>query len=972
MRGGYGALALQFDWAADDAEQIVLRPVTRSRAGSWVRSGISWSSLDYPGYGGYGYGVYGHGRPELPERQVSLLKELLALSGNERYYSKPTVQLDGRSSRRVWDLLAEAQEEGLPLVRSGRLADPVLVHPQPARVELAVVRAAGGLVVRPRLMLGDAELAVQQCLQIGRPVHGLAWCAPVTDLGGRAGRVPERLDLAPLAGGLDPALADLLRAGDLPIPQEDEQTFLREYYPMLRQRVSVTSRDGSVQLPEPEPPVLTLQVAALGAHEVSLTWSWVYGVGAGRRDEPLWPGARAAATARDERAECRIAEAAAAACAGLIELFEPGLSVTGPRLAAEVTLRGVGTARFMTEVLPGLGEVPGVEVQLQLDGPAPAYRETDAAPVISFAGQGTEGDNDWFDLAVTVTIDGEDVPFQQLFVALAQEQSHLILPSGTYFALDRPEYARLAGLIAESRALTDSPAGTVRLNRFQAGMWAEVEQLGEVTGQATQWQAGVRALLAATPVAPDLPQGLKATLRPYQAEGFGWLATLFVHGLGGVLADDMGLGKTLQALALMVHAREQGLVTAPFLVVAPTSVVGNWASEAARFAPSVAVEAVSQMQARRGRSLEEVAAGADIVVTSYALFRLEFEQYQALGWAGLVLDEAQNVKNHQSAGYRCARSLSTPFKLAITGTPMENNLMELWSLMSITAPGLFASPTRFTEYYRTPIEKGHDADLLARLRRRIRPLLLRRTKEQVASDLPDKQEQVLELDLNPRHRAVYQTYLQRERQKVLGLLGDLRQNRFEIFRSLTLLRQASLDVSLVDAKHGAVPATKLDALLEQVQDVAREGHRVLVFSQFTRFLTRARDRLDTAGIEYCYLDGSTTRRAAVVNRFRSGTAPVFLISLKAGGVGLNLVEADYVIMLDPWWNPATEAQAVDRAHRIGQTKKVMVYRLVAKDTIEEKVMALKARKSALIGSVLDGGDFAGATLSADDIRGLLE
>jgi SNF2 family DNA or RNA helicase len=250
--------------------------------------------------------------------------------------------------------------------------------------------------------------------------------------------------------------------------------------------------------------------------------------------------------------------------------------------------------------------------------------------------------------------------------------------------------------------------------------------------------------------------------------------------------------------------------------------------------------------------------------------------------------------------------------------------------------------------------------------------MLRRTKEQVAADLPDKQEQVIELDLNPRHRKVYQTYLQRERQKVLGLLGDLRQNRFEIFRSLTLLRQASLDVGLVDPKHKGVPSTKLDALLDQIKDVAQEGHRVLVFSQFTRFLTAARDRLDAAGIESCYLDGSTTRRAAVINRFRTGTAPVFLISLKAGGVGLNLVEADYVIVLDPWWNPATEAQAVDRAHRIGQTKKVMVYRLVAKDTIEEKVMALKARKSALISSVLDEGDFAATTLSADDIRGLLQ
>jgi SNF2 family DNA or RNA helicase len=468
------------------------------------------------------------------------------------------------------------------------------------------------------------------------------------------------------------------------------------------------------------------------------------------------------------------------------------------------------------------------------------------------------------------------------------------------------------------------------------------------------------------------PDGLHATMRPYQLAGFNWLAALYTYRLGGVLADDMGLGKTLQALALICHVRERGLAQAPFLVVAPTSVVFNWAAETARFAPGLRVATVTETRARRGAALTDVVAGADLVVTSYTLFRLEYADYEAVEWAGLLLDEAQSVKNHQSQGYQCVKKLPAPFKLAITGTPMENNLMELWSLLSITAPGLFASPTRFTDYYRTPIEKGKDAALLAQLRRRIKPLLLRRTKEQVAGDLPDKQEQVIELELNPKHRKVYQTHLQRERQKVLGLLGDLARNRFEIFRSLTLLRQASLDVALIDPAYSKIPSTKLDAMMEQVGDIVSEGHRTLIFSQFTRFLDAARRRLAAAGIPYCYLDGSTRNRPAVLAEFKNGTAPVFLISLKAGGFGLNLTEADYCILLDPWWNPATEAQAVDRVHRIGQTRKVMVYRLVAKDTIEEKVMALKATKAALFDSVLDGGAFESAALSAADIRGLLE
>lgn len=296
--------------------------------------------------------------------------------------------------------------------------------------------------------------------------------------------------------------------------------------------------------------------------------------------------------------------------------------------------------------------------------------------------------------------------------------------------------------------------------------------------------------------------------------------------------------------------------------------------------------------------------------------------------------------------------------------------MELWSLLSITAPGLFPNPTRFSHYYARPIEKQADVELLAQLRRRVKPLVKRRTKAQVAADLPAKQEQVLEVELHPRHRKIYQTHLQRERQKVLGLVDDMNKNRFTILRSLTLLRQLSLHAALVDDAHRDIPCAKIDALFEQLCEVTDGGHRALVFSQFTGFLDKVRGRLEAAGVEYCYLDGKTRNRATVLKRFKDSSVPVFLISLKAGGFGLNLTEADYCFLLDPWWNPATEAQAVDRTHRIGQTRNVMVYRLIAKDTIEEKVMALKARKSELFSSVMDDGNVFGASLDADDIRGL--
>jgi SNF2 family DNA or RNA helicase len=364
-------------------------------------------------------------------------------------------------------------------------------------------------------------------------------------------------------------------------------------------------------------------------------------------------------------------------------------------------------------------------------------------------------------------------------------------------------------------------------------------------------------------------------------------------------------------------------------------------------------------------------AAADVVVTTYTLFRLDCDAYRQVAWGALILDEAQYVKNHRGKTYRCARELDAPFKLAITGTPMENNLLELWALLSITAPGLFPDPQQFAEHYARPIERGGDPERLARLRRRIKPLVKRRTKELVSAELPAKQEQTLTVELHPRHRKLYDTHLQRERARVLQLLDDFDRNRVTILTSITRLRQLSLHPRLVDSRHHAVPCAKLGALVEQLDDVVSSGHRALIFSQFTQFLAAVRERLDAEGIGYCYLDGKTRRRQQVLERFRSGDDPVFLISLKAGGVGLNLVEADYCFLLDPWWNPATEAQAIDRTHRIGQTRQVMVYRLIAQDTIEEKVRALADRKAELFRGVIDDGDLFAGGLTADDIRGLL-
>jgi len=341
-------------------------------------------------------------------------------------------------------------------------------------------------------------------------------------------------------------------------------------------------------------------------------------------------------------------------------------------------------------------------------------------------------------------------------------------------------------------------------------------------------------------------------------------------------------------------------------------------------------------------------------------------------WAAVVLDEAQFVKNHQAKTYQAVRRLSARAKFAITGTPLENSLMDLWSLLSIVAPGLHPRPALFKDQWAKPIENAGDAERLAALRRRIRPLMLRRTKEAVATELPPKMEQVLTVDLHPRHRAVYDRHLQRERQRLLGLIDDLNGNRIAILRALTVLRQMSLDPSLVDESYAGLEHQRaVAALVEQLTELSQEGHRALVFSQFTGFLSIVRARLEAEGIAYEYLDGSTRNRAERIAAFREGTAPVFLISLKAGGFGLTLTEADYVFVLDPWWNPAAEAQAIDRTHRIGQTRPVNVYRMVSRDTIEEKVVALQERKRDLFARVVDEGGALSASLTADDLRELL-
>ncbi|THG33356.1 DEAD/DEAH box helicase [Naasia lichenicola] len=943
---------------------LAARPATRGTRGSWIRSAVTWSRLD---------------DAPIHAEQLDVLREFVALyraSTDGQEYSRYTwsaspdwMPLDSLPSRGLWSLIDAVRSAGIPIVHSSKSQPLVRFDDRTATARFDMTLARGRLKVGAEVEI-DGETVPGVVGFLGSPAVGVAWIDAGT---ASADLVIARTDV-PIAS----AVRDVLgRPEPLSIAGAQIEQFENDYLPRLQRLAPVRSSDASYVPPPPARPSLALTIQHEGL-QISLDWAWAYGT-----SRPL----------RDRAVESEIAAAVSWAigfdlplvvgpdAAGTATLEEPA---SGPPFPPRV-LPGANAAVFMAEVLPRLREVP--DLRIAENGDAIDYRLAAEQPVVSIrtdidgidvsADPGDEaglGPRDWLDLDVSVTVEGEKVPFGALFAALSIGDPVFLLPSGTYFPITGPEFDRLRAVIDEAKTLNDRPLERLRVSRYQVDLWQELVELGIVEAQAAEWQAAV-ALLADSAMleAVTPPPTFTAELREYQSSGLAWMHFLRTNGLGGVLADDMGLGKTVQALAMMALAHEeQGEAMAPFLVVAPTSVVGNWVSEAERFAPALRAVAITETGSRRRSTLAEATAGAQIVVTSYALFRIEFEEYRHLAWSGLLLDEAQLIKNHTSRGYRCARLLEVPFKLAITGTPLENNLLELWSLVSLTCPGLLGGATHFTQFYRQPIERDREQGKLATLQRRIAPFLLRRTKDQVAGDLPPKQEQVLELDLHAAHRRIYDVRLQRERQKVLGLAADSNENRFQIFRSLTMLRQLALDASLVDETAVGVPSAKLDMLLELLVEAAAEGHRVLVFSQFTRFLGKARDLAAEVGLSYAYLDGTTARRGEQIDRFRAGEASVFFVSLKAGGFGLNLTEADYVILLDPWWNPATEAQAIDRTHRIGQTKSVMVYRLVTRNTIEQKVMSLQASKAQLFADVLDAEDAEVSTLSADDLRALLD
>ena len=1067
---------------------LLARPLMASKTGRWIKGGLSWET--------FASSVGGPvGRHEIYPEHERFFAELYSIARPwQNMYSshRDWISLSAAGSALLWDVLARAEEIGLPLLINGREVEYAILPPARVRLRAAALpedseeSPDGGLLLEAALswegregeLLRQLWLPAAHCHPMGTPrtgffalgglaqqeyehaakaVHWKTARPGALDEVGRGAFVqseqtvqsadsaqpeqaavpnlPEGMELAliPLVEPLDAASEALISAGTVEIPAAERPAFQRDFLPALSRSVPALTPDPVLALPAVTPPRLVLELTfdEEVRHDAQLGWHWEYPLNPFEADPehesgvqrlPVfgYPGEEGGEV-RDERFEARVLRSVRSVLAA-----HPALASLEER-----RVEGWETRELLSAVLPKLRRISAVRVRF--NGTPPEFVEaTDALIEVTV----TEGNSrDWFGLGIAVKVNNWTVPFAQIFEALDRGADRILLGNGTYFSLRRPEFKTLRTLIAEAREL-DEAGGELRINRHQAGLFSELESLAASVQTTRRWDEQVRSLLAlveasearetepadgadkpaASPdthdkrnnggvVRPNLnreypvPAGLRATLRPYQVEGYRWLTFLYEHRMGGILADDMGLGKTVQALALLAHAIEEHRAAAPvepfapFLVVAPTSVIANWAAEATRFLPEAKVVTITETTAGKTPLAERI-AGAHLVLTSYTLLRMDEDAYTGYartlgrtvddstgehsapeGWGALLLDEAQFVKNTGTRAWSIARAMPARTKIAMTGTPIENNLMELWALLAIVADGLFPSARAFRDLYARPAESGEDpahaAATAARLRRRIRPLMLRRTKELVAAELPAKNDTRVNLPLAPGHRRIYDTHLQRERQKVLGLLEDMDKNRFTIFQSLTLLRRLALDAALIDPEaYAGVSSVKRDYLAQQLPDLLEKGHRVLVFSQFTGYLKSISARLAEEGIGHLYLDGSTRNRAEVIEAFTSGQEPVFLISLKAGGFGLNLTEADHVFIMDPWWNPAAEQQAVDRIHRIGQDKEVHVYRLVAEGTIEEKVMQLKESKAALFDAVVGEGEFASAAVTAEDVREL--
>lgn len=798
------------------------------------------------------------------------------------------------------------------------------------------------------------------------------------------------LSAPPVAPGDAPRVAEILQskgaslAALAPPPPRIDDIVAGPPVPILRLEATTAPMEPPAGRPRPygwdwHPPTRTV-----GVGRVAFSYEGLE-LGAGdKRSQPVL--ARRGGLVRVERD--RAAEAgrmAELAAADLHPVAEARSGAAGKQGTALIPADGEpGWLDFLWHGKPRL-EAMGWRIVVAQDFPVRLAVPEDGLQ----ARLGESSGIDWLELDLGVTLEGASFDLLPVLIELilspdfettlaalerpaAEEPFFLPLPDGRVLGLPaeamQPILATLAALLLHRKD------GRPRLSPADAEALDALERAGVAFTGGERLRALGRRLAQAGGI-PEIapPPWFTAELRPYQARGLAWLQLLAEAGLGGILADDMGLGKTVQTLAHLAVEKEAGRLDRPALIVAPTSLIGNWAHEAARFAPGLSVLVLHGLDRRS--DFHRIAA-ADLVVTTYPLIARDQAILAARDWHVLVLDEAQALKNPDATTTKIVARLSARQRLCLSGTPLENHLGELWSLFSIVNPGFLGDRKSFSRVYRTPIEKKGDGERARLLARRVRPFMLRRTKAEVAPELPAKTEMTEPVELGTAQRAVYETIRLAMHDKVRAVIATrgFGQSRIVILDALLKLRQAACDPRLLEhgrGEAGKAGSAKLDRLMEMLDELLAEGRRVLVFSQFTSMLALIEERLRGRDIPYALLTGESRDRPAIIARFQEGAVPIFLVSLKAGGVGLNLTTADTVILYDPWWNPAVEDQAVDRAHRIGQDKPVFVHRLVAQDTIEQKMELLKERKRALSAGLFDADGVPTLAMTEADIEQLL-
>ncbi|HLC85240.1 MAG TPA: DEAD/DEAH box helicase [Candidatus Nanoarchaeia archaeon] len=741
----------------------------------------------------------------------------------------------------------------------------------------------------------------------------------------------------PLGGWLSSEFLQMLSRQELIIPHKDWGFFLEGHFGYLQGRMPIALApevmSEFIDL-QPSPHVL---IREENGNLIAETW-FAYGVGPPQVD----------ASTKTQYVSS-VHEGLVRWCKRAHEAEEKYLRLAEMTLQVPSAWRTILSGREAILLVKRLALLPekGFSVTIKENVKRYALQRGSVRTVVSSG-------KDWFDLE-RLTVNDQSVPLAQ-FMSRYQGDGLLELPDGSWVEVDQERCNKLRESLKVAMHVGERHKQAYRLRRYHAPLMEDLvddDLLKERIRKSIDYQS-----------LKKMPQvrSLKSKLRSYQKSGLQWLWFLRQNSFGGILADDMGLGKTLQALALLQMNKEQG-VKRPSLVVAPASVTQNWYNE-------VQKHTALRPLLFTGKDRQASWKDADLVITSYPLLVRDKDILEKTKWDYAVFDESQKIKNRLTETYAAARQMRSDHQICLTGTPIENHLGELWAQFSIVAPGLLGTITSFQDLY---MSKDRHPDAMALLKKRIRPFLLRRKKGDVERDLPQKTEKTLVLEMSPLQRQIYDRLFEYYRQKVLSALKShtMAQARFIVLTALTKLRLACLHTNL--AKLPGVKeqdSVKLERLLEIINEVSLEGHRLLVFSQFTSFLQIVKKHLRLAKIPYCYLDGKTPQheRQREVDEFNASShVPVFLLSLKAGGTGLNITSADYVIHLDPWWNPAVEDQATDRAHRIGQTKPVVVYKLLVKDTVEEKILSLQQEKRSLAGDILEG---SGQAISRKDIESL--